>query len=277
MKDLNKLAGQTLIYGLGTIIPRFLHYFILTTFYTRVFGLAQYGVVTELYAFMVLFLVILTYGMETGFFRFAQNHKDPEKVYSTSFFSLLATTFIFLLLTNLLLNKFASLLKYESNPEYIRYFVIILSLDAITAIPFARLRRENRPLRFSIIKLINVTVTIILVLFFLKLAPNAVSKGAHIPGWLYNADFGVGYVFIANMIASFVCLVLLLPERGAGKVSFSWSLWKSMIIYSLPLLIGGLAGTINDADLQYGRDPQLERLQGAAPDVDSPDRLWTGH
>ncbi len=247
MKDLNKLAGQTLIYGLGTIVPRFLHYFVLTTFYTRVFGLAQYGVVTELYAFMVLFLVILTYGMETGFFRFAQSHKDPEKVYSTSFFSLLATTFVFLLLANIFLNKFATVLKYESNPEYIRYFIIILSLDTITAIPFARLRRDNRPMRFSIIKLVNVTVTIILVLFFLKLAPYVVSKGVQIPGWLYNPDIGVGYVFIANLIASFSCLILLLPEILAVKLSFSWKLWKRMMNYSLPLLIGGLAGTINDA------------------------------
>ncbi|MCD4769982.1 MAG: oligosaccharide flippase family protein [Bacteroidales bacterium] len=247
MKDLNKLAGQTLIYGLGTIVPRFLHYFVLTLFYTRVFGKGEYGVVTELYAFMVLFLVMLTYGMETGFFRFAQNHKEPEKVYSTSFISLLATSLIFLLFTNLFLEKFASLLKYENNPEYIRYFVIILSLDSITAIPFARLRRENRPLRFSIIKLINVTVTIILVLFFLKLAPDAVERGVKIPGWLYNPDTGVGYVFIANMIGSFVCLILLLPEILAVKLSFSWRLWKSMIVYSLPLLIGGLAGTINDA------------------------------
>ena len=247
MKDLNKLAGQTLIYGLGTIVPRFLHYFVLTLFYTRVFGKGEYGVVTELYAFMVLFLVMLTYGMETGFFRFAQNHKEPEKVYSTSFISLLATSLIFLLFTNLFLEKFASLLKYENNPEYIRYFVIILSLDSITAIPFARLRRENRPLRFSIIKLINVTVTIILVLFFLKLAPDAVERGVKIPGWLYNPDTGVGYVFIANMIGSFVCLILLLPEILAVKLSFSWRLWKSRIVYSLPLLIGGLAGTINDA------------------------------
>ena len=247
MKDINKLAGQTLIYGLGTIVPRFLHYFVLTTFYTRVFGKGEYGVVTELYAFMILFLVMLTYGMETGFFRFSQNHKEPEKVYSTSFVSLLVTTLIFLLFTNLFLGKFASLLKYENNPEYIRYFIIILSLDAITAIPFARLRRENRPLRFSIIKLINVTITIILVLFFLKLAPDAVEKGVQIPGWLYNPDTGVGYVFIANMTASFVCLILLLPEISAVKLSFSWKLWKSMIVYSLPLLIGGLAGTINDA------------------------------
>jgi O-antigen/teichoic acid export membrane protein len=229
------------------MVPRFLHYFLLTAFYTRVFGKAQYGVITELYAFMVLFLVILTYGMETGFFRFAQKRDDPDTVFSTTFISLTVTSLIFVALTNIFLEPFSRALKYSQNPEYIRMFVIILSLDAITAIPYAKLRRDNRPGKFSIVKIVNVLVTILLVGFFLKVAPWMVERGTALPAWFYNPEFGVGYVFLCNMIASGVVLILLLPEIASIKARFSFSLWKSMMSYSLPLLIGGLAGTINDA------------------------------
>lgn len=245
--DIKKLAGQTLIYGLGTIVPRFLHYFILTFFYTRVFTTSEYGVVTELYAFMVLFLVVLTYGMETGFFRFAQISSKPDKVFSTAFVSLVVTSALFILVTNIFLQPFANLLRYEQNPEYIRMFVIILSLDAVAAIPFAKLRRDNRPIRFSAIKVLNVLVTIILVVFFLKIAPDLDKRGVELPDWLYNRNFGVGYVFLCNMIASGVVLILLVPEIVKVKFTFSFSMWWQMICYSFPLLIGGLGGTINDA------------------------------
>jgi len=247
VNHISKLAGQTLVYGLGTIIPRFLHYFILTFFYTRIFSAGEYGVVTELYAYMVLFLVVLTYGMETGFFRFAQSNSNPDLVFSTAFFSLAATSLVFVMLANILIGPFSSLLKYENNPGYIRMFIIILALDAITAIPYARLRRDNRPLRFSLIKIINVLVTVVLVLFFLKIAPDLTKKGVTLPGWLYNSELGVGYVFLCNLIASGVVLILLLPEIMGIKPGFSFKLWKEMLGYSFPLLIAGLAGTINDA------------------------------
>ena len=203
MNDIKKLAGQTLVYGLGTIVPRFLHYFVLTFFYTRIFSTSEYGVVTELYAYMVLFLVILTYGMETGFFRFAQESSDPDRVFSTAFVSLIFTSILFAGAAIIFVHPFAQLLKYEQNPEYIRMFVLILAFDAITAIPFAKLRKDNRPLRFSLIKISNVIVTIILVLFFLKIAPDIVKKGGHLPSWLYDPDFGVGYVFLCNLIFCF--------------------------------------------------------------------------
>lgn len=247
MNHINKLAGQTLVYGLGTIVPRFLHYFILTFFYTRVFSPEEYGVVTELYAYMVLFLVVLTYGMETGFFRFAQKSSEPEAVFSTAFFSLVASSLLFVVLANIFLEPFSKVLRYEQNPEYIRMFVIILALDAITAIPYAKLRRDNRPRRFSLIKIANVLVTVILVVFFLKIAPVLTARGISLPGWFYNPDFGVGYIFLCNMIASGVVLLLLLPEILQVKAKFSYGLWRNMMGYSMPLLIGGLAGTINDA------------------------------
>lgn len=247
MSYINRLAGQTVVYGLGTIVPRFLHYLVLTFFYTRVFSNSEYGIVTELYAFMVLFLVILTYGMETGFFRYSSGSKDPETVFSTAFLSLLITSVVFVIVANVFIDSFAGVLRYENNRIYIRLFVFILAFDAIAAIPFAKLRADNRPLRFSILKIINVIVTIILVLFFLKIAPDMVKKGTLLPGWLYNPDLGVGYVFLCNMIASGFVVILLLPEIVSIKRGFNYLLWKKLISYSFPLLIGGLAGTINDA------------------------------
>lgn len=247
MSYINRLAGQTLVYGLGTIVPRFLHYLVLTFFYTRVFSDTEYGVVTELYAFMVLFLVILTYGMETGFFRYSSMSHERERVFSTAFLSLLVTSVIFVAVANLLIDPFAEVLRYQNNRIYIRMFILILAFDAIAAIPFAKLRADNRPLRFSILKIINVLITIVLVLFFLKIAPGMVKRGKVLPEWLYNENLGVGYVFLCNMIASGFVLLLLLPEILSIRGGFSYKLWKKLITYSLPLLIGGLAGTINDA------------------------------
>lgn len=246
MNDVRKLAGQTVIYGLGTIIPRFLNYGILTFFYTRMFRKEEYGVVTELYAWMVLFLIVLTYGMETGFFRFAQDKKDYEKVYSTSLISLFLTSLVFLVLANIFIDPFAGMLKYGNNKDYIRMFSAILALDAFCAIPFARLRKENRPLLFSIIKITNVIITLAAVLFLLLWAPEIYRNST---GWfrnLYDPEYGVGYVFLANLAGSLATLIMLVPFIIDIKIKFDLSIWKRMINYSFPLLIAGLGGSIND-------------------------------
>ena len=248
MNEVKSLAKQTLVYGLGTIVPRFLNYAVLTPFYTRIFtNTSDYGVVTELYAWMVLLLVILTYGMETGFFRFAQKSDNPDRVYSTAMISLLATSLLFVLLVNVFINPVASVMNYKENHDYIRMFAGIVAIDAITAIPFARLRRDNRPGLFSAIKITNVVVSLCLVFFLLKIAPG-IYAGSH--GWfrsVYNPEYKVGYVFLANLISSGVTLVLLLPLMVNVKFIFDASLWKSMIGYSFPLLLAGLSGSINDA------------------------------
>lgn len=246
MRDLNKLAGQTLVYGLGTMLPRFLNYALLTPFYTAIFKKQEYGIVTELYAYMALLLVVLTYGMETGFFRFAQKSDKPGVVYSTSMISLLATSLLFVLLFNIFIEPVSILMKYQDHKLFLRLFSLIVAIDAFTAIPFARLRRDNRPLRFSIIKLINVTVIVCLALFFYVLAPDLYKNGNEFVMKVYNPDFGVGYVFVANLAGSIVMLLCLVPEILKEKFVFSGKLWKSMTIYSFPLLISGLAGIVND-------------------------------
>lgn len=247
MKEVRKLAGQTLIYGFGTIVPRFLNYAILTFLYTRIFEKAQYGVVTELYAWMVLLQIILTYGMETGFFRFSQRKEEYEQVYSTALISLFATSAIFVIFVFVFITPVSSFLNYRQNHDYIKMFAVILGLDAVSAIPFARLRRENRPIVFSFIKIMNVIVTIIAVVFLLKIAPGIYKNST---GWfrtVYNPDYGVGYVFVANIIGSTVTLLLLLPFIVKIKLLFNRELWNRMIRYSFPLLIAGLSGSINDA------------------------------
>jgi O-antigen/teichoic acid export membrane protein len=249
MKEVRKLAGQTLIYGLGTIIPRFLHYAVMTPFYTRVFynELGQYGVITELYAWMAILLVILTYGMETGFFRFSQKSEDYEKVYSTSLISLLVTSLLFVILVNIFISPVSAFMNYKNNHDYIRMFAGIVAIDAFSAIPFARLRKENRPGIFSTLKIVNVLITIGLVVFFLKIAPGIWEKST---GWFrhaYNPDYKVGYIFLANIISSGFTLLMLTPFIIRIKFKFDTGLWYRMITYSFPLLLAGLSGTLNDA------------------------------
>ena len=249
MKEVRKLAGQTLIYGLGTIIPRFLHYAVMTPFYTRVFynELGQYGVITELYAWMAILLVILTYGMETGFFRFSQKSEDYEKVYSTSLISLFVTSLLFVILINIFISPVSALMDYKNNHDYIRMFAAIIAIDAFSAIPFARLRKENRPGVFSTLKIINVLITIGLVVFLLKIAPGIWEKST---GWfrhVYNPDYKVGYIFLANLVSSGLTLLMLSPFIIRTRFRFDTGLWYRMITYSFPLLLAGLSGTLNDA------------------------------
>lgn len=248
MKEVKILAGQTLIYGLGTIVPRFLHYAVLTPFYTRIFtNTSDYGVVTELYAWMVVLLVILTYGMETGYFRFVQNSKESEKVYSTALISLFITSVIFVILVNVFIKPVSSVMNYRNNYDYIKMFAGIVAIDAFIAIPFAKLRMEKKPLIFSLIKILNVFITLGLVIFLLKIAPDIYQKST---GWfrsVYNPDYKVGYIFLANLISSALTLLMLLPVILRAKFSFDLGLWRRMLQYSYPLLLAGLSGSVNDA------------------------------
>lgn len=248
MSEVRKLAGQSMIYGLGTIIPRFLNYAVLTPFYTRIFSdTRDYGVITEIYAWMVLLLVVLTYGMETGFFRFSQEKENSDKIYGTALLSLFITSVLFVVLANIFIRPLSALMNYSDNPDYIRMFAGIVAIDAFTAIPFAKLRKDNKPGLFSLIKITNVIITIGLVFFLLSIAPGIWEKST---GWFrkfYNPDYKVGYVFAANLIASAVTLIMVIPVIAGVKLKFSWEVWKRMIGYSFPLLLAGISGTINDA------------------------------
>jgi O-antigen/teichoic acid export membrane protein len=247
LKPLQKLAGQTAVYGMGTIVPRLLNYLLLTPFYTRIFLEGEYGIITELYAYVAFLLVLLTYGMETSFFRFAESEENKGKVFTTTLTSLFFTSVVFVVLASVFSNNIATFISYGSHPEYIIYFAIIVGADAFTAIPFAQLRQQNRAFRFAWIKIINVSVNIFFNFFFLLLCPYLLK---HDPDSFINAVYdpsiGIGYAFISNLIASLVTLILLFPDIFKISFSFDPKLLKRMLAYGLPLLLVGLFGMINE-------------------------------
>jgi O-antigen/teichoic acid export membrane protein len=251
LNPIKRLAGQTAIYGLSSIIGRLLNY-LLIPIYTRVFIPSEYGIVGELYAYVALFAVILTYGLETAYFRYVKLEKDPALVYSTSLISLVATSVIAVLFGILYHQGIAERLGYGTHSEYILYFVLIICIDAVTAIPFARLRQENRPVRFATVKLINIASNILLNLYYILFCPYLLTHYAD-AGWaklflsIYNPSVGVGYIFISNLISTVVTLVLLLPQLTNIPWKINPKLWRTMMGYALPLLVMGLAGSINES------------------------------
>lgn len=247
MKAIKKLAGQTVVYGMGTIVPRLLNYLLLTPFYTRIFAEGQYGVVTELYAYVAFLLVLLTYGMETSYFRFASTEINKNRVYTTALSSLFVTSSIFILLTVIFSSSIANFIRYPYHSEYIIYFAFIVGIDAFLSIPFARLRQQNKAFRFAMIKIINVSVNIFFNFFFLLFCPWFIKENPDsVLTLIYDADIGVGYAFIANLIATVVTLILLLPDIFRIKISFDPALLKRMLSYAWPLLLVGMFGMINE-------------------------------
>jgi O-antigen/teichoic acid export membrane protein len=246
LNPIKKLAGQTAIYGLSTIIGRFLNY-LLVPLYVSCFKPHEYGVVTEFYAYVTFLNIILTYGMETGYFKFAQNQKGRE-VFTTSFVSLFTSTAIFLSAVLLFRVDIANALNYQNHVEYISWFALILAFDALAAIPFANLRIKNKPLVFSSLKILNVLINIVLNVFFILILPAMASKYPEsFFNSIYDSKIGVGYIFISNLVASVITFLIFIPDIIIEKIEFSFALLKQMLIYSFPLLIAGLAGNVNDS------------------------------
>src|SRR4030042_5523674 len=165
-----RLGGQTIIYGLGTIVPRLLNYVILTIYYTRKLEVQEYGIITDIYAYIAIFLVILTYGMETGYFKFSID-KNRNTLFSSAVITLFSSCTIFLLAGLLFSGKISGWMQYENYPEYIRLAILIVSIDAFSNIFIAKLRIEEKLRKFVIIQLMNVLITIFLVIFFLEVIP----------------------------------------------------------------------------------------------------------
>jgi O-antigen/teichoic acid export membrane protein len=248
LNPIRQLFSQTAVYGMGTVVPRLLNYIVLTPFFTRIFKLEEYGVVTELYAYVVFLMVILTYGMETGYFRYAEKNKNPDEVYTTSLVSLFITSLSFIIAVLIFSGNIADILDYSDNPEYIVMIGLIVGIDAFTAIPFARLRQKNKAVKFAFIKIISIVINITLNFFLLYFIPKYdLNEKYKIISNIYSTDIGVGYVFVSNLVASLISLLLLLGEILKVKIKFNKKLWKELIYYSLPLLVAGLAGTINEA------------------------------
>ncbi len=246
MASVKSLAKDTAIYGLSSIIGRFLNW-CLVPLYTHLFLESEYGMVTFIYSIVALTLIILTYGMETGFFRFAnhERYSDPMEVYSTALISLASTSAIFLIGVVVFLRPVADALECGAHPDYIWLMAAAVAMDAFTSLPFSYLRYRKRPIRFAYLRLVNIGLNIGLNLFFLLLCPWLWEENPGLIAWFYAPDFGIGYIFLANFITSALTLLMLIPELRGFRYRFNPTLWREMIIYSFPLLVLGVAGIMN--------------------------------
>lgn len=245
MSVIKKLVGQTAVYGLSTILGRFLN-FLLVPLYTRFFTQSDYGIVTELYSYTVFLMIFLTYGMETGFFRFSQEQKDAPKVYTTTLSSLFSSSLIFIALIVIFLQPITSFLGYHGKENFILWMGLIIAIDAFLTIPFAKLRHQNKATKFAVIKLINIGINIGLNVLFIIVFPRMAQTSD--VAWLttYFSEPHIASIFISNLIASIVTLLLLLPEIFRSHNAFDVTLLQRMLAYSWPLLIAGLAGSVNE-------------------------------
>lgn len=246
MSDIKKLVGQTAIYGIPTIVGRFLNYF-LVPLYTYTMATSSYGVISELYAYISFLMVILTYGMETAFFRFSQTEERKDIVFNTSLLSLIISTSLFLVFSFIFLSPISNVLDYSNNQNYIALFLLILALDALRAIPYSLLRIQQKAKRFAFIKSMDIFSNIFFNLFFFLACPMIMkSEMSYLVSWFFNPDDLVLYIFVSNLLASTIALLLLLPEYLQFKFDFNFKLLRKMLAYGLPVMIGGLAGMVNE-------------------------------
>lgn len=249
MSGIKSLAGDTAVYGISTVLGRLLNW-LLVPLYTYVFSTGEYGVVAFVYSITAFALVLLTYGMETGYFYFANprkehNWKDPSEVYSTCLVSILCTSTVFVIAVVAFLPKLSALLKCSGHDSYVMIMALCVAIDAFLNIPFAYLRQNNKRMKYAALKFINVCVNIGFNLFFILLCPWLMEVAPATVGWFYDPSYGIGYIFLSNLLATIVNLIMLLPELRGFRWRFNNRLWRSMIIYSAPLLIMGLAGILN--------------------------------
>ncbi|MBR2867309.1 MAG: polysaccharide biosynthesis protein [Alistipes sp.] len=239
---LEKLAKQTAIYGISTIVVRFLNY-LLTPYYTRIFDQGEYGIVTDIYALIPFALVLLSMGMESSYFRFTTRAEEEggdvargkRKVFATTWGVTSLNAVIFFLVVWLLNAPISRAMgaAYLLHPEYVTIVAAIVMVDVWTMIPFSRLREQGRAMHFVVLKALSVLLNV------------GLAIGFGIAG-LYATPFGVGWVLIANLIASITTLVALLPSTDGILPRIDGALLRKIFVYSVPLLISGIAGTANE-------------------------------
>ena len=244
MALLQKLFKQTFIYGIATVVPRMIS-FLLTPLYALYLpSPEEFGEVSIVFSWIILFNVLLAYGMETSFFRFFHHDKHKDKVTATSAISLIVSTFLFLILAFFSREYISEATNIAAH--YLSYVILILALDALVVIPFSWLRAKERPKIYAAIKVGNVAVNLGLNVFFLVLLPR-LAEGNSFFESVYRANFEIAYIFIANLVASALTLLVMLPFYIRLRYNFNTSLWKKMISYGTPILIAGIAFAINEA------------------------------
>lgn len=243
MNIYKKLFQQTFIYGLATVLPRMMSFLLVPIHTEYLSDKSVYGEISVIFAYFVLFNVVLSYGMETAFFRFFNKNESENQVISTSAWSLVISTLVFLGLGIGFQNQISAFVQIPS--EYINLIIWVLVLDAFVIIPFAYLRALGKPKKYAIIKIINVFINVLLNYFFLAWLVEW-QTGSSFFEKIYIRDFEINYVFIANLVASATTLVLLLPFYFKLKFEFNIQLWKRMMKYGIPVLIAGVAFSINE-------------------------------
>lgn len=242
---MKSLAKDTAIYGVSSILGKFINW-CLVPIYTRVLTTGEFGVMTNVYSYTALLAVILTYGMETGFFRFVnKGEDDPMRVYSTTLLSITATSILFVGFCFSFLTPISGFLDYGQHTDYIAIMAVVVGIDVVMTIPFAYLRYKKRPIRFATLRLLSIFITIAFTIFFLIICPKIYTSNPSLIDWFYNPHYKEGYVFVANLIGSAITLVLLLPELTGFKYVVDTNLLRRMLKYCFPLLILGIAGILN--------------------------------
>lgn len=248
MAGIKALAKETAIYGLSSIVGRFLNW-CLVPLYVWIFPTHEYGIVSYLYSFTAVALVVLTYGMETGFFRYANKSDRPDTVYTTSLIAVGSTSLLFILLLSLFINPISTAIKLPGHPGYVWMLGVIVAVDAFTNIPFAYLRYKKRAMRFASIKMLNVSINIAANIFFLLCCPWLERHAPATIDWFYTPcggeDFGIGWIFVANCLSTLVVALMLLPDILGRRYTFDGTLLRNMLAYSWPLLILGVAGIMS--------------------------------
>ena len=238
-----KLFKQTAIYGIATVLPRMLS-FLLVRLYTDYLPKEEYGEVSIIFSYLIFFNVVLTYGMETAFFRFYNQEDNKKSVISTAMISLFGSTIAFLIVALLFKNQLSIIT--EISIDYLIYTIWVLVIDTLAVIPFAKLRAESRPVKYAIIKIGNVVINLGLNIFFLVFLPKLAQNSNAIFNSIYIEDFQIGYIFVSNVIASLFTLIILIPDYFKLKWDFDKQLWKKMLQYGFPILIAGIAFAINE-------------------------------
>jgi O-antigen/teichoic acid export membrane protein len=273
LSGIKKLAGQTFWYGFSNIFGRFLNY-LLTPILTNIFASEKYGDISILFATAAFLNIIYTYGMETSYFRF--NNQFPEKqVYNTASTSILVTTVLFTFLLMLPVSSIASYMKIGNHPEYVKWVLWIVALDTLAVLPFSKLRYEGRPRKFAAIKIANIMINVGLVIFFLVFCKGQYEKKAdNLWAVLYNPSIDLGYVFIANLVASAITLLLLWKEFFSFHITFDKKLLKEILIYSAPLVIVGFGGMVNET---IDRFMIVHRYQGTVAEAKSANGIYSAN
>jgi O-antigen/teichoic acid export membrane protein len=263
LSSIKKLAGQTLWYGIPTIASRFLGYLMNMALPFFIAMPEKTADLVQVYTLIPFLNVLFSYGMETAYFRFSQTH-DKNRLYSTLSISLFCSTILFSLILLLCRNSLAAAADLTNHPEYLLWMIAIIAVDNLNTLPFARLRQENRPKRYAAARIAGIVINLSVVIFFLGIAPAIAQKNPE--GWIsviYSKDIGLGYYLLGNLCGSLCTLFLLSKEIKQVQFIIDKKLWKEVMRYSMPLIIVGLGGMVNDvlSRLIYRHVVDLPHLQ----------------